>query len=137
MKPMKNLTTAVLVVVALALQACASINPVSRADTVGQKAYGLYGTFTVYEEQAAVVAQDANVPQNVRHSLVSLDTVAKPILDKLVDLALSLDGIRLDLKAGKTTEDQLVIATANLAQWYNDAVPKVHALVAAVQGAKR
>lgn len=137
MHDIKKLAAAVCVVAMMALSACGSLNPVSRAETASQKTYALYGTFVVFEEQAAQIAQDSNVSLEVKRSLAAADAVAKPVMDKSVDLALTVDGIREDLAEGNSTEELLVIATENLMKWYLDAVPKVQALVAAVRGVRK
>lgn len=132
-----NLAAMVTMVALMALTACANLNPLNHAETVQQKAYALYGTFVVYEEQAAAIVQDVNVPSEVKSGLSSADAVAKPLADKLLAAALSVDQIRLELQAGKSTEEKLTIATANLERWYEEAGPKIRDLVAAVQGARR
>lgn len=136
MKPMKNLTTALLVVVAVALQACASLNPVSHAKTTEQRAYALYGEFVVIEEQAAVAAQSADVPSAVRQSIVAADVVAKPIADELLKTAVLVKSIREDFAQGQSSEEKVVIATASLQKWYAALAEQLPKLADALRGAR-
>lgn len=119
---------------ALGLEGCAG-NPLKEAQTVQQKAYAIYGTFVIIEEQGAHLVQDPAVPQGVKSAIRSADAAASPLFDTGLDLALQIESIRQDVAAGKTTEDKLLIASANLDRWITEAVPKLAALAAAVRGA--
>lgn len=131
-----QIATTLLVVAAFALSACGTLNPLSHAQTVEQKAYGLYGEFVVVEEQAAVAVQDAAVPQNVRASIAAADAAAKPVADELLKSAAIVKGIRDDLASGHSTEEKLVVATASLQRWYTELSQQLPRLAAAVRGAK-
>ncbi len=131
-----SVATMLLVVAAFALSACGTLNPLSHAQTLQQKAYAQYGVFVVVEERAAAVVQDATVPASAKQAVARADAVAKPVADKLLATILAVDQIQADLAAGKTTEDKLVIATADLQKWYDEVVPLISGLVAAVKGAK-
>jgi len=137
MKVKFNQFAATLLVVAVAaLSACGTLNPLSHAQTLQQKAYAQYGVFVVIEEQAAAIVQEASVPASAKQAVARTDAVAKPVADKLLAAVLAVDQIREDIRAGKTTEDKLVIATANLQKWYDEVVPLINDLVAAVKGAR-
>jgi hypothetical protein len=137
MKSNRNLVAATLMVVAsFVLSACGTLNPLAHAQTVEQKAYGLYGEFVVVEEQAAVAVQAAEVPASVRHSIAVADEAAKPVADQLLKSAAIVKGIREDLAAGHTTEDKLVIATADLRRWYTELSGQLSQLAAALKGAR-
>lgn len=125
-----------LVIAAAALSACGTLNPLSHAQTIQQKAYAQYGVFVVVEEQAAAIVQEATVPASAKQAVARADAVAKPVADKLLAAILAVDQIRADIAAGKTTEDKLVIATTNLQKWYDEVVPLINDLVSAVKGAR-
>ena len=133
---MKSIFRTALVLTVLAtLGACASLNPVSKADTAEQKAYALYGTFVVFEEQAAKLVSSSEVPENVKQALRDADKAAKPAADSLLDGVQQVLTVKRELAAGTTTNEKLSIAVANLAGWYASAKPKVESLVSAVKGA--
>lgn len=71
-----------LLVLIIALPGCLNA-PTKAAQTPEQKAYAVYGTFVVLEEQAAVITQNANVPASVKRALAAADNVAKPSADAL------------------------------------------------------
>lgn len=120
---------------ALSLTGCAG-NPIHEAQTVQQKAYALYGTFVIFEDQGARLVGDPAVPAGVKAAIKSADAVASPVFDAGLDLVLQVESIRADIAAGKTTDEQLLIASANLDRWITEAVPKLAALAAAVRGSK-
>lgn len=132
----KNYAAAFMVVAAFALTACGTLNPLSHAQTVEQKAYALYGEFVVVEEQAAAAVQSTDVPSNVRKSIAAADAAAKPVADELLKSAAVVKGIRDDLRAGQSTEEKLVIATAQLQRWYTELSQQLPRLADAVRGAK-
>lgn len=120
------------VVLLLALNACGH-TPVKSAQTADQKAFALYGTFVVYEEVGAKLVQSAEVPASVKAVMRTADATAKPIADKLLDASLEVIQIQREIAAGASTQDKLAIANANLARWYQEAEPKIAALVSAVK----
>lgn len=139
MRSMKSnqFTAAMMVVVAFALSACGSLSPLSHAQTVEQKAYAVYGEFVVIEEQAAAVVQSAEVPVNVRKAVADADTVAKPIADALLNAAATVKKVQAEIAVGQSTEEKLVIATANLQKWVDELGPALQNLVSAVRGAHK
>lgn len=128
---------ALLVVASAAITACGTLNPVARAQTVEQKAYAVYGQFVVVEEQAAALVQEASVPASAKQAIARADAVAKPVADKLLAATLAVEQVRDDIAAGKSTEEKLVIATANLQKWYAEVVPLIRDLASAVKGARQ
>lgn len=137
MKSKVNQVAAMLLMVAaFALSACGTLNPLSHAQTVEQKAYGLYGEFVVVEEQAAAVVQSADVSSNVRHAIAAADAAAKPVADELLKSAALVKSIREELAQGQSTEEKLVIATANLQRWYTELSQQLPRLADVLKGAK-
>lgn len=126
----------VLMAATFALSACGTLNPLSHAQTIQQKAYAQYGVFVVIEEQAAALVQEPGVSASALQAIGRADAVVKPVADKLLAAILAVDQIREEVAAGKTTEDKLVIATVNLQKWYDEVVPLLSDLVAAVKGAR-
>ncbi len=124
------------VVLATGVVGCVTWNPVAKAQTSEQKAYALYGSFVVAEEAAAKLYVDPNIPQGVKSALRAADAVGKPVADALIDLAEEVFAIRLDVEAGKTGEEKLAIAVANLDRYITESVPKLNALVNALRGAR-
>jgi hypothetical protein len=131
--------------VLLALCACAS-NPFKAATNLDQRAFASYGTFVVFEEQAAVVVQDPSIPLNVKQALKAADARAKPTADALLASVKEYEAVSIALtqcpnqpdpsQCKATTAQKLVTATANLNQWVTDATTQINALVSAVKGAK-
>lgn len=132
-------------VAALTFSACA-VNPFKAATNLDQRAFASYGTFVVFEEQAAAVVQDPSIPGNVKQALKMADARAKPAADALLASVKQYEAISIALtqcpnqpdpaQCKTTTTDKLVIATANLNQWVTDATTQFNALVSAVKGAK-
>jgi hypothetical protein len=121
--------------VVLMASGCASLNPVRAAQSSEQKAYALYGEFVVFEEQAAVLYQSSTASAKVKTALRAADAVAKPLADKLLDAAQSVLAIKLELDAGTTTKDKLLIALQNLDRYITEAGPKIKALGSAFKEA--
>jgi hypothetical protein len=115
------------------ISACQS-NPLSAAQSPDQKAYALYGTFVVFEEQAAVLVRSPSTPAEVKSAIRKADAVAKPVVDNLLGAARQYVSIQMQLKSGATSADRLQIATANLQKWVADATPLINSLVSAVGG---
>lgn len=133
---MRMIRTFVALAVLSTMAACASMNPVSKAETTEQKAYALYGTFVIFEEQAAKLVQSPEVPANVKQALRDADKAAKPAADAVLDGVQTVLTVRRQLLAGETTEERLAIAVSNLNLWYSTARPKVEQLVKVVKGAE-
>lgn len=128
MKALKS-TFLVSMVFVLGLAACSpGTNPVSGAETVEQKVWALYGIYVVNQELAAKLYQDCNVPEQARKVLKVANDSTYPLSSRLVELALTVEDIRAQVKAGTTSEEQLNIALANLATYYFEVRPKLEGL---------
>lgn len=134
--PFRHLQAVVWLALAVALSACATINPIGTAQTAEQKAYAAYGTFVVFEEEAAKLVQSSEVPPDVKENLKRADAVAKPAADALVAAARQVLMVRKQLESGATTDDKLRLAIENLNRWYFDTLPKIQALVTLVEKEK-
>lgn len=132
-----NIAAMVLIAATAAMSACGSLNPLARAQTVEQKAYAAYGQFLIVEEQAAALVQEPSVPASAKQAVARADAVAKPVADKLLAAVLAVGQVRDDIAAGKSTEEKLLIATADLQRWYDEVLPLVRDLASAVKGARQ
>lgn len=138
MTPKFNFRLAFIAFAALALSACASITaPVKTAETVEQKAYALYGTFVVFEEQGAALILDARTPLAVSRAIQRADAAVKPVADSTISAALELQRIRTAVLAGNSNTERLTIAATNLENYVARLEPLIANLVAAVAGGRR
>jgi len=117
------------------------VNPITPAcknvaETLAVCGYATYGSFTIFEEQGLKIAADPALPQSARDAIIAADEVAKPVADSLYDALLQYESISAEVAAGVTTQDKLVIATANLNQWVTEAAPLIRNLVTAVTSAR-
>lgn len=120
--------------VCLIFPACQTItNPVTSAETVEQKAYGLYGTFVIFEEAAAKIVTRPSTPLDVVLKIKHADAKAKPVFDSLNNAIIELNNIRSEYLAGKTTIERLDLATDNLKKWVDRANPAINDLIDAIR----
>lgn len=133
-----------LVVVLAVLTGCVA-NPVKEAETLEQRAYALYGTYVIFQEKAAVLVQDATVPERIKQTLRDADKVAYPAAESLVDAVATVSDIRdiinmcgalavpeANPACTPTNERRLANAITNLGAIYFKAQPVVLNLVATV-----
>ena len=125
-----------LLVMMLVLQACAASNPMAKAETVEQRAFAAYGTFVIFEEQAAKLIQSGELTSSTVRAIGRADAAAKPVADSLLDATLEFAAIRAEFEAGETGEDRFISAMNELNGWVERAMPLINNLVSSVQGAK-
>lgn len=113
------------------LSGCAG-TPLSSGQDVSQRAYALYGTFVIVEEQGARLVQDTTVTSAIRHSIQTADAHAKPIADALASALRSYENVTAGLKTGETTTAQLATTNANLGDQIQQASGAIQSLVTAV-----
>lgn len=130
-------------VLALLMSACSpgctsfkNANPSAVAQTGEQQAYALYGQFIIAEEAAATIAEDPATPQAAKESIAQADQAAKDVADDLLAASRQVLTIRSQISQGKSTEDKLTIALANLDKWVADAKPKIENLTKSLTGTK-
>lgn len=114
------------------LPGCA-VNPISGAEDSEQRAYAIYGTFVIVEEQAATLVGSPQVSNSVVSAIRLADSHAKPSADALVQAVRDYDAASHALKVGSGTASQLGIASTNLQRWVGQARTDVTALVNAVK----
>lgn len=124
-----------LLLVALSLQSCAS-SPIAKAETLEQKAFATYGTFVVFEEQAAKLVQSGELTNSAIRAIGRADERAKPVMDSLITVTLEFAQIKAEYEAGGTGEDRFVAAMNELNGWVSRAIPLLDDLVDAVRGAE-
>jgi hypothetical protein len=117
-----------------------SANPIgpacrSPADNLQLCAYANYGTFVVMEELALKVAEDPALSNDIRQAIIKADERAKPVADSLYGAIRQYERIRIEVAQGKTPEEKLLTAAANLNRWVTEAAPLVQQLVEAVNSA--
>lgn len=106
------------------------------AETPEQTAFALYGTFVVYEEQAAALVEDPRTPLEVVAKVKTADAIAKPLADNLLEVALTLEDVREKYENNLTTYEKLNVAAQNLEYWINRAAPAIRNLINVVKGAR-
>jgi len=120
-----------------ALASCVT-QPAATAQTVDQRAYAVYGTWTLVEEQAAKVIQDPAVPDAVKSAIRSADARAKPTLDTLVHVLQQYQSAAATLHSAGSTPNNtevLGVATENLSHWITEAQSDITDLTRALKGA--
>lgn len=124
----------IVVAVTVLAHGCASSNPVAAASDTPQRAYALYGTFVVVEEQAARLMPDPNISASVKNTIRRADARAKPSADALLQALLQYEHVVAQVKAGQTTTDMIAIADQNLATWVTQTTQDIQTLIGAVKG---
>lgn len=124
-----------LILNALFLSACQSANPIAAAETDEQRAYAAYGTFVIFQEKAADLAEDANIPRGARLRIISAEERARPVAESLLEAYVEFITIRAEFDAGETTEARLVTAANSLNNWVTRLAPLVNELVRNIKGA--
>lgn len=122
---MKTLFRMAVIATLIGLSGCKVLQA---GDTIEQKSYALYGSFVVFEEQAAKLVQEPEVPESIKEVLRDADSEAKPLADALLDAAGEVVLIKQALAEGKTTEEKVNIAIQNLSTRYYSAKPKIDRL---------
>jgi len=115
------------------LPGCAS-SPLATAQTPEQKAFAVYGSFVIYEEQAARLATDPSTPGPVRQALSAADARAKPSADALLKAFQDYSTADTALKAGTGTPEKLQITAENLDTWVQTASNDINTLITTVKG---
>lgn len=106
----------------LMLQACGS-NPIQSAKTLEQKSLATYGSYVIVKEQAAKLYTDPSTPQSIKDALKAANDASRDPINSMYEAAVFVKTVREELEAGKTPEEQLIIATQSLGDWYLQARP--------------
>ncbi len=119
------------------LQGCAGTNPIAAAETPEQRAFAAYGTFVIFQEKGADLAEQANLPRSVRLAIVNAEERAKPVADNLLDAYTEFLIVKAEFDAGETSQDRLMIASRSLNDWVTRLAPLMNELVRSVKGAEQ
>jgi hypothetical protein len=106
------------VVVMLFVSSCGINNPIQQAETVEQKALATYGSYVIVKEQAAKLYIDPATPESVKQTLKEANDVVRDPINSMYEAAIFVKTVQDELAAGKSTEEQLIIATQSLLEWY-------------------
>lgn len=123
-------------ILSLALQACASVNPIAQAETTEQRAYAVYGTYVIMQEQAAVLVSSGDLPNSAVLAIADADERAQPVLDSLLLTYREYLSVKAEFDAGRAEQGTLLTVLENVNSWIERAVPLVNNLTAAVEGAQ-
>ncbi len=118
------------------LQGCASTNPIGAAETAEQRAYAAYGTFVIFQEKAADLVEDENIPDGVKLPIIQAEERAKPVADSLIEAYVEFIAIKAEFDAGETSEERLIAAANSLNDWVTRLAPLVNELVRNIKGAE-
>jgi len=125
-----------LLAIVLALQACAVTDPIAKADTLEQKAFATYGTFVIFEEQAAKLVSSGELSNSAVRAIGRADERAKPVVDSLIAAAVEFAAIKAEYEASGEGEERFIAAMNELNVWVSRAAPLVDNLISAIEGAE-
>src|SRR5688572_5375954 len=112
------------------------VNAVVSAESTEQRAFALYGSFTVLEERAAEMITDKRIPKSVRLAIQRADKVAKPLADQVRGLAVELNAARLAFNTAQGSAEKVAAASTALASALVRFQPAFAAMASAVNGAR-
>ncbi len=132
---MKKLLVAPLLVFAIFISGCATVEPVKTAETPEQKAFALYGTYVIYKEVGADLAVDPDTPDEFVQYLATAVRVADPASVLLKEAGIQLEKARARLKEieNQTTLDEFTVALQVFNERWADAQPKLQSFIDAVK----
>ena len=118
-----------------AVAGCATIEPVRTAETPEQKAFALHGTYVIYKEVAADLAEDPDTPDAAVEAFVRLVDVGDPAAVLLQEAAKQLELARARLRdiEDQTAIDEFTVALQVFNERWGDAQPKLQGLIDAVK----
>lgn len=125
MKAVRVSASAALVILLAGCSWFQGANPLAVAETAEQKAFAWYGIYVATQEAALSIVSSPETPLNVKQGIASVNGQVQPAANNMRDSAVLVFEIREQLAAGETGEEQLVIATDNLASWTAQAVPLI------------
>lgn len=121
--------------VAVAMVGCVS-DPVRAAKTPLQTAYAALQDYETAQQFGLAFVEDKNTPAAVKDGLIKAESAATALVHPTRVAAQTVEQIRKDLQAGKSTQEQLAIATQNLNQWTLNLQKAVDEFSAAIEKAK-
>ncbi len=122
-------------VLALALVGCAG-SPLKVAQTTEQKAYALYGTFVIAEEQAAkLTAPTSNLSPAAKTAIIAASQRAQPAMDVVLAGISQYETARADFEAAKIDKPTFQVVVDKLGGWVTQAQALVATLLVSLKGA--
>lgn len=123
--------------VSIALLAACANSPIKIAQTTEQRAYAVYGTFVIVEEQAVTLTSPAStLSPDVKRAIIAANQRAAPVVDNMRKALSAAEQARADFEAAKTTQPALQVVVDKLAGWVAQAQDLVTALSNATKGVK-
>jgi hypothetical protein len=89
-------------------------------------------TWEIYQKRAEELVTSMTTPEDVKRSIQKAEASTRPIIISTLNAAAVVAQIKADLRAGTTTEEQLVIANTKLEEWVRKALPVLAEMKAAV-----
>lgn len=121
---------------AVALVGCAG-SPIKVAQTTEQKAYALYGTFVIAEEQAAkLTAPTSNLSPAAKTAIIAASQRAQPAMDVVLLGISQYEAARADFEAAKIDKPAFQVVVDKLGGWVAQAQALVGPLLISLKGAR-
>lgn len=116
---------------------CATLEPVKTAETPEQKAFALHGTYVIYKEIAADLAEDPETPTTVVLAFERMVNVGDPAAVLLREAAAQLELARIQLGQAENQSalDEFQAALTTFNSRWADAQPKLQGFIDAVKEA--
>lgn len=139
---MKTMIQILCAVAVLALAGCAS-TPTKVLSVACDREYSystercakaVAETYEVYHKRAENLVDDPATPKDVKRAVKNAELTATNVIIEVLRSTRVYLGVKADLAAGTTTEEQLAIANAKLETWVQQAIPRLNALIASLGG---
>ena len=120
----------------VAISACAAFNPISRAETVEQKALAAYGSLVIGVEQIAELLRPDTLPDDVQSRLIAVSERSAALATAGLAAYNQAQTARAQFEADASTQGRLNAALINLDSLVTRADPVVDDLKSAIRGAQ-
>ena len=130
MKKVRSFSYLFLVLLLVSCSACQSVNPLAQAETHSQRAYALYGTYVIFVEKAADLAEDPRVSPLVKLRLIGAEERISPLIDSLLIALREYEHLRTQ----ENNTEKLLVLAENLEEIITKTAPLVEILITNVRG---
>lgn len=96
--------------------------------TAERCAKGIAETWEVYQVRAEEIVLDSATPAEVKAGVQKAEAATRPAVVEMLKSAAAYKRIKDQIAAGATTDEQLLIANANLEEWVKVALPRIDAM---------
>ena len=93
---------------------CSNMNPIAKADSTEQQAYAVYGTYVLFLERAADIAEDPRTPHSVKVRLLKSQQAIDEEITQVLVLLEQYAELRQQYEEAQTREEQLVAISNSL-----------------------